>query len=786
MGEKRKWKDGWYEKQVDGSWRYLGKNFHVDKDEGETDPKELIDDNLINIQSTNNKYIVERKQTPDAGVTYYVEGEEVSRADGEPVDSYTEKEIKEVTDLSLEDIDEQAASYTDISEGDNKENFDQWFGDSQIVDENGDPKVVYHGSESEFEEFAKQDTAEGYFFTDDKEAAEGYGEKIYPVYLKMENPVDLRDPVEFYRNIKKEDWDSLKVWIDEEFEADEEENTEAFMSWLQSGDLYSRGLSSAQNQLMNELRALGYDGVIFSDAKIGGGVATSYVAFEPNQIKSAENSGEFDPDDSNIYKSDHFIPIPNYKKAEGEHNCGNCGAYYQGYCEMYGQMVKANYICDKWYARKEEFDELDKGKKANIGEIRKWSDGYYKKQVSGDWKYIGEQYPNKNKDKKESKSVKTDDDKQDGSKKDTLRNIETITEDVSRIGDLENTNFAGFNVALGGTMYEGGDKYKLEDAKVVDLGSEGGAEKMLNIIKENRNKIKEGLRGEEDLYEYFRENPDEIIDESISKLEDIVEDNLTLSYIDVEESGLDYVAKYSGLDGIKYLENQDVSGNPTTALIYNTDKLKKQVSDYSYGIDDTGIYGQYEFYALDEENNKVGSLTANTVDGKIVIEDVFVNENHQKQGIATQLIDNVIEQYKGATYNYKDILGRDKVGSYKIETGMSVSDSGQKLKNKVDEKISKFNKEQDAFRSPKITGIDKQDLYDQIRAKDKKAAKLFDLVNKNGYVRGWETFLEQFEPSDNVFDLNLISDWAEMDEDNMQEYINEIQESGLDPNIKYE
>lgn len=59
--------------------------------------------------------------------------------------------------------------------------FQKWFGDSKVVDENGQPFVVYHGTNADFDTFdydkiGTNGTSEGvgFYFTDDLETAEGY------------------------------------------------------------------------------------------------------------------------------------------------------------------------------------------------------------------------------------------------------------------------------------------------------------------------------------------------------------------------------------------------------------------------------------------------------------------------------------------------------------------------------------------------------------------------------------------------------------------------------------
>ena len=78
--------------------------------------------------------------------------------------------------------------------------FKKWFGNSKVVDENGEPLVVYHGSPEKFNVFSyenvgAQGTTEGYgfYFTPDKNIAKGYAEKrgegeLFEIYLKIENP----------------------------------------------------------------------------------------------------------------------------------------------------------------------------------------------------------------------------------------------------------------------------------------------------------------------------------------------------------------------------------------------------------------------------------------------------------------------------------------------------------------------------------------------------------------------------------------------------------------------
>lgn len=168
--------------------------------------------------------------------------------------------------------------------------FKEWFGDwendptnaSKVVDENGEPMVVYHGSRNSLTYFSKNFAGKnnpdidvsrlGFFFTDDIEEAkyhtgkttnDGYERdgdtpQVYSTFL------NLRDPYEVATG------EDATYYIDN--------NT--------------RVLYAEDN---------GYDGVI-----VQGGSNVVYLVFEPNNIKSAtENTGSFDGMNDDIRYSSH-------------------------------------------------------------------------------------------------------------------------------------------------------------------------------------------------------------------------------------------------------------------------------------------------------------------------------------------------------------------------------------------------------------------------------------------------------------------------------------------------
>lgn len=152
--------------------------------------------------------------------------------------------------------------------------FNEWFGDwennpedaSKVIDENGEPRVVYHGTYADFNAFdeshlgdvtdlnaTNEDWAKtshiGFWFNDNKI---GFYTKHKPVFLNVRNPLEFA---------------SMESLVDE-------------MSYYDSGEDFKRSNSD------------GYDSVIvLEDEEMGG---RSYVVFNDNQIKSAtENNEDF-------------------------------------------------------------------------------------------------------------------------------------------------------------------------------------------------------------------------------------------------------------------------------------------------------------------------------------------------------------------------------------------------------------------------------------------------------------------------------------------------------------
>jgi hypothetical protein len=222
--------------------------------------------------------------------------------------------------------------------------FRRWFGDSKVVDENGQPLVVYHGTGAEFNEFKRSgdrltSIGYGYYFSPNPDTASTYavGENphVKPVYLRAERMLDwgaLSDDdrtkirthleaivpderlagfggivkreftreqddeaEEFYRKKKEETKHLFHDRAKAHADFDKHKTT---ISWMEPGlgsATDSNLKSLAQEYDQNIARKLGYDSARNGD---------EIVVFDANQIKSATgNSGRFSRDSGDISKA---------------------------------------------------------------------------------------------------------------------------------------------------------------------------------------------------------------------------------------------------------------------------------------------------------------------------------------------------------------------------------------------------------------------------------------------------------------------------------------------------
>lgn len=225
--------------------------------------------------------------------------------------------------------------------------FYEWFGDSKVVDENGQPLKMVHFSGNEFSQFDKNRTginndesAVGFWFADKDDFAfnNEYHPVRYDVYLKMDNPlviegtgtetnpwadtdIDNLDPyAKFEKMFNDLMYQDPQMW--------DERVSESFYGGYekQKIKLHFANLSEGRKReviksIVDKLKTQGYDGIIIKNTRVDSlnpdeGI-NQYVVFEPNQIKSVDNRGSFSRTDDNIYyQTGAEFGWPDYREIE--------------------------------------------------------------------------------------------------------------------------------------------------------------------------------------------------------------------------------------------------------------------------------------------------------------------------------------------------------------------------------------------------------------------------------------------------------------------------------------
>jgi predicted transcriptional regulator len=181
----------------------------------------------------------------------------------ETVDDFVDNDYNKFVEAAAQWREENPAEMMFQKRQTDTPEFTRWFKDSKVVDDQGKPLVVYHGTRpgGDINVFESRGPTDGVYFTPDTKYAEGFTENvfedtgergaIYPVYLSIQKPYIVR--TEF--------------------------GTE------KADDFLYRGLDRTK------LKAQGYDGaMLYLDGELD-----QVIAFEPTQIKSTTgNVGEFD------------------------------------------------------------------------------------------------------------------------------------------------------------------------------------------------------------------------------------------------------------------------------------------------------------------------------------------------------------------------------------------------------------------------------------------------------------------------------------------------------------
>lgn len=207
-------------------------------------------------------------------------------------------------DVLLGNVDSTGQRITSTMQG--LENFWNGFYGTAAVDDEGRPLRLYHSTSADIAEFklgmpSVNDygllgtfsvSRAGHFLSSDLSFSEEYlkdgdGQNVMPVYLNLQNPLDLRAGVS--EDIER---DLERIDINPGF-------VHGAATYWELFDLDDDG----KNKFVDSLKAGGFDGVIFrEDRPSGEGEAgVTYMAFESSQIKSAiGNIGLYDISNDDI------------------------------------------------------------------------------------------------------------------------------------------------------------------------------------------------------------------------------------------------------------------------------------------------------------------------------------------------------------------------------------------------------------------------------------------------------------------------------------------------------
>ena len=205
--------------------------------------------------------------------------------------------------------------------------FKEWFGDwendpdnaSKVINpRTGEPLVVYHGTNAEFDTFMAQPGSDaGFHFGSIDAAQERISKKpgdstMMPVFLNMRSPLSMTDPGRWDNH-----FDLRRPLLDAGIPPAQVKALFDEMNALEN-DLIDRisddeaVLEAIQQEtgraLAEVLRQSGYDGIAYTNQHEAKG-SESFAVFDSNQIKSATgNSGAFSRESDNIYYQDAQSP----------------------------------------------------------------------------------------------------------------------------------------------------------------------------------------------------------------------------------------------------------------------------------------------------------------------------------------------------------------------------------------------------------------------------------------------------------------------------------------------
>ena len=182
--------------------------------------------------------------------------------------------------------------------------FKSWFGKSVATQPDGKPIVFYHGTTAKFDTFRPSRSGKygsGIYFTNSPDVAESYKRtnrgkgsdpKVIAVYLRMENPVYLHEPIPDAARDR-----IVKEMTEAGYELGGFQGPKYHKKHGSPGD-WGRfikwrkpdGSPGNADELLNDIyKDMGFDSMVRGDkSTLAKGNMTYFSVFEPNQVKSVD------------------------------------------------------------------------------------------------------------------------------------------------------------------------------------------------------------------------------------------------------------------------------------------------------------------------------------------------------------------------------------------------------------------------------------------------------------------------------------------------------------------
>lgn len=304
----------------------------------------VVETNILNDKLSK----IQFRYFPDLGIELWKEFKQYPNILERFINPYIEKyqQLSESINISKEN------RMVDINQVINSPEFKAWFGNSKVVDKNGNPLIVHHGSPKfEGDKFSKEkvglsmNSGEGGVFctTQDMSWAKRFSYPASPgtfnftVKLDYSHPGDilsgflkLEHPLDFF-HLTEQDWKNImnmardtyyseiiernpKKWLEDRKLAISQYNNHRFVKH----DI-SSAIRSEFGDFGEQLKRYGYDGYIASmyDGDEEDRNAIEYCFIEPNQFKSIY-SLSFSPESDSIYENKSNINIKEEKTNFGK------------------------------------------------------------------------------------------------------------------------------------------------------------------------------------------------------------------------------------------------------------------------------------------------------------------------------------------------------------------------------------------------------------------------------------------------------------------------------------